>query len=47
MSNSPRTPGVVSGRLSKEVLAENFSDLHPPYDGHEADGGRRSLLFLP
>lgn len=36
MSNSPRTPGVVSGRLSKEALADNFSDLHPPYDGHEA-----------
>ncbi|NNE81171.1 MAG: NAD(P)-dependent oxidoreductase [Silicimonas sp.] len=36
MTNSPRTPGVVSGRLSDEALAQNFSDLHPPYDGHEA-----------
>ena len=36
MSNSSRTPGVVSARLSKEALDENFADLHPPFDAHEA-----------
>ncbi len=36
MSNSPQTPGVAAGRLAPEDLAENFRDLHPPYDGHEA-----------
>ena len=36
MPNSPRTPGVVAHRLSPEVLAENFGDLHAPYDSHEA-----------
>ncbi|MBT8476756.1 MAG: NAD(P)-dependent oxidoreductase [Alphaproteobacteria bacterium] len=36
MPNSPMTPGIVSGRLSAEALETNFSDLHPPYDPHEA-----------
>ena len=36
MTNAPRTPGIVSGRLSRAQLAENFGDLHPPYDDHEA-----------
>ena len=36
MSNSPRTSGVEPGRLSNEKLAENFGDLHAPYDPHEA-----------
>ena len=36
MKNSIRTPGVTAGRLPPEDLARNFSDLHPPYDGHEA-----------
>ena len=36
MTNTSRTSGVVSGRLSAEALAENFADLHAPYDGHEA-----------
>ncbi len=36
MSNSSRTPGVVSARLPKEALDENFADLHPPFDAHEA-----------
>ncbi|MEM0947410.1 MAG: NAD(P)-dependent oxidoreductase [Pseudomonadota bacterium] len=36
MTNTPMTPGVVPGRLPPEELAENFSDLHPPYDTHEA-----------
>ena len=36
MTNSPRTPGVAPARLTTEALAENFADLHPAYDGHEA-----------
>lgn len=36
MSNSPMTPGVASGRLPADRLAQNFSDVHPPLDGHEA-----------
>jgi glutamate synthase (NADPH/NADH) small chain len=36
MTNSPRTPGVAPARLTPEVLAENFEDLHAPFDGHEA-----------
>ncbi|MEO8531577.1 MAG: dihydropyrimidine dehydrogenase, partial [Deltaproteobacteria bacterium] len=30
------TPGIVSGRLAPEDYAANFSDLHAPLDGHEA-----------
>ena len=36
MSNTPRTPGVVAGRLPSDVLARNFGDLHAPLDNHEA-----------
>ena len=36
MSNSPQTPGIVAGRLAPDTLSENFSDLHAPYDSHEA-----------
>jgi dihydropyrimidine dehydrogenase (NAD+) subunit PreT len=36
MSNTPHTPGVVPGRLPTEALSENFGDLHPPLDRHEA-----------
>ncbi|NKB29009.1 MAG: NAD(P)-binding protein [Rhodobacteraceae bacterium] len=36
MANDQFTPGVVSGRLDAEQLAENFGDLHPPLDSHEA-----------
>ena len=36
MPNSQHTPGVVPGRLSAGSLADNFGDLHPPLDGHEA-----------
>jgi glutamate synthase (NADPH/NADH) small chain len=28
--------GIAGGRLSPEIYAENFSDLHPPLDHHEA-----------
>ena len=30
------TPGVTSGRLSADEIAERFGDLHPPLDEHEA-----------
>ncbi|MEO1308376.1 MAG: NAD(P)-dependent oxidoreductase, partial [Pseudomonadota bacterium] len=36
MANSPLTPGVVADRLSPQAYAEGFSDMHPPFDGHEA-----------
>ncbi len=36
MPNSPFTPGVAPARLPAETLAENFGDLHPPLEPHEA-----------
>ena len=33
---SPQTSGITAGRLSQDELAQNFDDLHGPYDGHEA-----------
>ena len=36
MTQSPFTPGVAAGRLQPADYAENFSDLHPPLDAHEA-----------
>lgn len=36
MTNSPLTPGIAAARLDAETLSENFNDLHPPLDGHEA-----------
>ncbi|EAQ01205.1 NADPH-dependent glutamate synthase beta chain and related oxidoreductase [Pseudooceanicola batsensis HTCC2597] len=36
MTHSPRTAGIAAQRLSAEALAQNFADLHPPLDGHEA-----------
>ena len=36
MANTERTPGVVAGRLAADALAENFGDLHEPFDAHEA-----------
>ncbi|WP_028913733.1 NAD(P)-dependent oxidoreductase [Pseudorhodobacter ferrugineus] len=36
MSNTPLTPGIVSGRLVPEAYAHNFDDLEPVLDGHEA-----------
>ena len=36
MTSTPQTPGVVGGRLSRDQIADNFADLHPPLDGHEA-----------
>ncbi|MBE9477050.1 MAG: NAD(P)-dependent oxidoreductase [Proteobacteria bacterium] len=36
MPNSVATDGIVSGRLDHEILRENFSDLHPVLNDHEA-----------
>lgn len=36
MSNSTTTNGIVSGRLDSKHLSENFSDLHPALNAHEA-----------
>jgi len=36
MSQSAYTPGIVAHRQPNESLVENFSDLHPPLDSHEA-----------
>lgn len=36
MNISPRTDGITAGRLTEDELAQNFSDLHPPLDKHEA-----------
>ena len=36
MTNSPYTPGIVSGRLTADVIAANFADVLPALDGHEA-----------
>ena len=36
MSQDSFTQGIVSGRLTDEAYDENFSDLHPKLDPHEA-----------
>ena len=36
MTQSPFSPGVAAGRLDAATYAENFSDLHPALDPHEA-----------
>ncbi|WP_226780943.1 NAD(P)-dependent oxidoreductase [Oceaniglobus trochenteri] len=36
MSNSQMTPGVAAGRLPAEAYRDNFTDLHAPFDAHEA-----------
>jgi glutamate synthase (NADPH/NADH) small chain len=36
LSDTSLTPGIVAGRLDPKAYAENFSDLHPRLDGHEA-----------
>ena len=46
MANDQWTPGVVSGRLPADQLAENFGDLHPLMDAHEALVAADPLLFL-
>ena len=36
MTDKTLTPGIQSGRLEPTNYAENFADLHPPLDDHEA-----------
>ncbi|MEM9871019.1 MAG: NAD(P)-dependent oxidoreductase [Pseudomonadota bacterium] len=36
MTHSPYTPGVAAARLEPAAYAENFTDLHPALDDHEA-----------
>ncbi|WP_299848993.1 NAD(P)-dependent oxidoreductase [uncultured Roseovarius sp.] len=36
MTNNALTPGIAAGRLDQPAYADNFSDLHPPLDDHEA-----------
>ena len=36
MSAGALQDGIAAGRLSPAQYAENFSDLHPPLDRHEA-----------
>jgi glutamate synthase (NADPH/NADH) small chain len=36
MPNDQMTPGIVSARLWDAELQENFADLHPPFNAHEA-----------
>ena len=36
MTQNARQSGIAAGRLSSADIADNFSDLHPPYDTHEA-----------
>jgi glutamate synthase (NADPH/NADH) small chain len=36
MAESLFKEGIAAGRLSPEAYAENFGDLHPPLDHHEA-----------
>ncbi|RKF15397.1 NAD(P)-dependent oxidoreductase [Roseovarius spongiae] len=36
MSRNALTPGIAAGRLAPQDYAENFSDLHPKLDDHEA-----------
>lgn len=36
MSNTPFSDGIQAGRLDSAELSENFGDLHPRFDDHEA-----------
>lgn len=36
MSENALTPGIAANRLPPDSYAENFDDLHPPLDAHEA-----------
>ncbi len=36
MSNTPFSEGIEAGRLKSAEIAENFGDLHPRLDDHEA-----------
>ncbi len=36
MANATSTSGIISGRLDRKVLSDNFDDLHAPLGEHEA-----------
>ncbi|MBK0399617.1 NAD(P)-dependent oxidoreductase [Limibaculum sp. M0105] len=36
MDGARHQAGIAAGRISAEEAAQNFADLHPPLDGHEA-----------
>ncbi|GAB4265896.1 MAG: NAD(P)-dependent oxidoreductase [Pararhodobacter sp.] len=36
MTNSPQTDGIVPARLDRATLADNFDDLYPDFDDHQA-----------
>jgi len=36
LSNTHLTPGVVPGRLAAAAITDNFTDMAPPLDAHEA-----------
>ena len=36
MPDTKLTPGIAAGRLDPGTYADNFADLHPPLDDHEA-----------
>ncbi len=36
MADSRYVPGICAGRLSAQEYQDNFADLHPPLDAHEA-----------
>ena len=36
MASSGQVEQLESGRVTKEQLDANFSDLHPEFDSHEA-----------
>ncbi|WP_299152222.1 NAD(P)-dependent oxidoreductase [uncultured Tateyamaria sp.] len=36
MAHSPFSPGVTAGRLDADAYQDNFADLHPALDPHEA-----------
>lgn len=36
MTATPQTPGLAAGRLPAAEIADNFSDIAPCFDGHEA-----------
>jgi len=38
-------PDIVAGRMDGERLAQNFTDLHPPLDDHEARVASERCLF--
>ncbi|WP_208349409.1 NAD(P)-dependent oxidoreductase [Pseudaestuariivita rosea] len=36
MASTPWTPGITAGRLSQEEIKQNFSDIDPLFEPHEA-----------